>query len=372
MRPEAREVVALAKAAGLVVAVLTNDMRAFHGDAWIARMTILGEMDLVVDGSVEHVLKPDPRIYRLATERLGVEPEDCLFVDDQPGNVEGAGPSGWRGSGSTSQRPRRSSTPRSSRRSPPPATRPGTHRCDARPLRPVGEHAGRRVWSDATVTMRIAVVGAGPSGLYAADALSTAGVQVDVLDRLPVPFGLVRYGVAPDHHSIRSVRDTLGEVLEKPEVRPLGSVEVGLDVTVAELVEAYDAVVLTYGAARDRRLDVPGEDLPGSVAATDFVAWYCGHPDADREGMEAALAAARSVVVGCGQCRGRRHPGAHRAARGLQAPTCRSTSWRRWRRSTINDVHVLGRRGPAQATWTTKELEELGRSPDVDIVIGDR
>ena len=81
---------ALAKAAGLVVAVLTNDMRAFHGDAWIARMTILGEMDLVVDGSVEHVLKPDPRIYRLATERLGVEPEDCLFVDDQPGNVEGA------------------------------------------------------------------------------------------------------------------------------------------------------------------------------------------------------------------------------------------------------------------------------------------
>jgi putative hydrolase of the HAD superfamily len=90
VRPEAREVVALAKAAGLVVAVLTNDMRAFHGDAWIARMTILGEMDLVVDGSVEHVLKPDPRIYRLATERLGVEPEDCLFVDDQPGNVEGA------------------------------------------------------------------------------------------------------------------------------------------------------------------------------------------------------------------------------------------------------------------------------------------
>ena len=90
VRPEARDAVALAKRAGLSVAVLTNDMRAFHGDEWVARMSILGEMDVVVDGSVEHVLKPDPRIYRLAAERLGVDAEDCLFVDDQPGNVDGA------------------------------------------------------------------------------------------------------------------------------------------------------------------------------------------------------------------------------------------------------------------------------------------
>jgi len=90
VRPEAREVVALATRAGLSVAVLTNDMRAFHGDEWVARMSILREMDVVVDGSVEHVLKPDPRIYRLAAERLGVDAEDCLFVDDQPGNVQGA------------------------------------------------------------------------------------------------------------------------------------------------------------------------------------------------------------------------------------------------------------------------------------------
>ena len=108
-------------------------------------------------------------------------------------------------------------------------------------MRPVGEHAGAQVWSDATVTKRIAVVGAGPSGLYAADALSTAGADVDVLDRLPVPFGLVRYGVAPDHHSIRSVRDTLQKVLEKPGVRLLAGVEVGRDVT--DPVRSYAGVL---------------------------------------------------------------------------------------------------------------------------------
>jgi ferredoxin--NADP+ reductase len=227
------------------------------------------------------------------------------------------------------------------------------------------------------MTLRIAVVGAGPSGLYAADALASAGAEVDVLDRLPVPFGLVRYGVAPDHFSIRSVRDTLAKVLERPEVRLLAGVEVGdldagADVTVAELVEAYDGVVLTYGAARDRRLDVPGEDLPGSVAATDFVAWYCGHPDADREGMEAALAAARSVVVvGVGNV-------AVDVTRVLTAPMERleATDMPQHvldalRASKVNDVHVLGRRGPAQATWTTKELKELGELDGVDVVVDD-
>ncbi len=228
------------------------------------------------------------------------------------------------------------------------------------------------MWSDAPVTKRIAVVGAGPSGLYAADALSSAGADVDVLDRLPVPFGLVRYGVAPDHHSIRSVRDTLQKVLEKPGVRLLAGVEVGRDVTVDELVAAYDAVVLTYGASRDRRLDVPGEELAGSVAATDFVAWYCGHPDADREGMESALAAARSVVVvGVGNV-------AVDVTRVLTAPLGRLQATDMPQhvldalsRSSINDVHVLGRRGPAQATWTTKELKELAELDGVDVVLED-
>ena len=227
------------------------------------------------------------------------------------------------------------------------------------------------------VTLRIAVVGAGPSGLYAADALASAGVAVDVLDRLPVPFGLVRYGVAPDHFSIRSVRETLAHVLERPEVRLLAAVEVGdtaegADVSVAELLEAYDAVVLTYGAARDRHLDVPGENLAGSIAATDLVAWYCGHPDADREGIEAALAAARSVVVvGVGNV-------AVDVTRVLTAPLDRLAATDMpqhvldaLRDSTINDVHVLGRRGPAQATWTTKELKELAELEGVDVVLDD-
>jgi ferredoxin--NADP+ reductase len=225
------------------------------------------------------------------------------------------------------------------------------------------------------VTQRIAVVGAGPSGLYAADALASAGVHVDVIDRLPVPFGLVRYGVAPDHFSIRSVRDTLAHVLERPEVRLLAGVEVGdvdagADVSVAELLAAYDGVILTYGAARDRRLEIPGEELAGSVAATDLVAWYCGHPDADRAGIEAAIAAARSVVVvGVGNV-------AVDVTRILSAPIERLERTDMpehvldaLRAAQITDVHVLGRRGPAQATWTTKELKELGELDGVDVLI---
>ena len=132
--------------------------------------------------------------------------------------------------------------------------------------------------------LRVAVVGSGPSGMYAADALVSqqdVPVTVDVIDKLPVPFGLVRYGVAPDHISIRSVRDTLDKVLEKPGVRFIGNLEVGVDISVATLHEYFDALVFTYGASRDRRLSIPGEDLDASVAATDLVAWYCGHPDAD-------------------------------------------------------------------------------------------
>src|SRR6266496_313849 len=142
--------------------------------------------------------------------------------------------------------------------------------------------------------LEVAVVGSGPAGLYTAEALvkhaaalpdrtgtGPVRVRVDVFDRLPTPYGLVRYGVAPDHKSIKSIAEYLRKVLESPDVRFLGGVHLGEDMTRADLLSAYDAVIYATGAMRDRRLGIPGEDLPGSYAATDFVNWYCGHPDMD-------------------------------------------------------------------------------------------
>src|SRR5580704_19578613 len=138
-------------------------------------------------------------------------------------------------------------------------------------------------------TLEVAVVGSGPAGLYTAEALIKQAaaleeprqVRVDVLDRLPTPYGLVRYGVAPDHKSIKSISEYLRKVLESPDVRFIGGVHFGQDVTRADLLSAYDAVVYATGAMRDRRLGIPGEDRPGSYAATAFVNSYCGHPDVD-------------------------------------------------------------------------------------------
>ena len=155
-------------------------------------------------------------------------------------------------------------------------------------------------------TLEVAVVGSGPAGIYTAEALikqvaalAPAGtVRVDVLDRLPTPYGLVRYGVAPDHPSIRSIADYLRGVLEHPDVRFLGGVHLGDDVTRDDLLASYDAVVYATGAMQDRRMGIPGEDLPGSYAATDFVNWYCGHPDSVAEAF--TLDAESVAVVGVG------------------------------------------------------------------------
>lgn len=221
--------------------------------------------------------------------------------------------------------------------------------------------------------LRVAVVGSGPSGIYTADALTAQSdqpVAVDVLDRLPVPYGLVRYGVAPDHLSIRSVRNTLERVLCRPGVRFLGNVEVGSQVSLTDLHRFYDAVVLTYGAASDRQLGIPGEGLFGSLAATDFVAWYTGHPHADRTAIESALDGVTSaVVVGVGNV-------AIDVTR-ILAKTHAELSHTDMPQhvldvlshSSITDVHLLGRRGPAQAAFTTKELRELGELTDADVVV---
>ncbi|SHN28683.1 ferredoxin--NADP+ reductase [Cryptosporangium aurantiacum] len=192
-------------------------------------------------------------------------------------------------------------------------------------------------------------------------------VEVDVLDRLPTPFGLVRYGVAPDHLSIRGIRETLWRLLRNPSVRFLGNVEIGADVSTDELRRHVDAVVYTFGAARDRRLGIPGEDLPGSLAATDFVAWYCGHPDVIRGPVEEALRPARSaVVVGVGNV-------ALDVGRVLaRCGALDHTDMPEHVLSAlggcpVRDIHLLGRRAPAHAAFTTKELRELGKIDGVSV-----
>ncbi len=226
-------------------------------------------------------------------------------------------------------------------------------------------------------TLEIAVVGSGPAGLYTAEALikQTAAldpprqVRVDVLDRLPTPYGLVRYGVAPDHKSIKSIADYLRRVLEHESVRFLGGIHLGDDITREDLLACYDAVVYATGAMRDRRLGIPGEDLPGSVAATDFVNWYCGHPDIDPGAF--TLDAEAVAVIGVGNVAVdvarilSRHPDELRET-DISQPVLEALQ-----ASKVREVYMIGRRGPAQAKFTTKELRELGELDGVDVVVGD-
>lgn len=216
--------------------------------------------------------------------------------------------------------------------------------------------------------MRVAVVGSGPAGIYAAQALSGHGdVSVDVLDRLPCPYGLVRYGVAPDHPKIKSIATALGKVLQDATVRFLGNVAVGTDITLEELHRHYDAVLVASGAAVDRRLGVPGEDLAGSVSATDFVAWYSGHPDAAADAF--TLDAESVAVVGVGNVALDVVRMLAKTAAELRATDLPDHVLRALERSRVRDVHLIGRRGPAQAKFTTKELRELGELANADVLV---
>jgi len=214
--------------------------------------------------------------------------------------------------------------------------------------------------------LTVAVIGSGPAGLYTAEALvkqaaqlpSPLDMHVDVLDRLPTPYGLVRYGVAPDHKSIKSVANYLRRVLESPGVTFVGGVHFGSDVTREDLLGAYDAVVYATGAMRDRRLGIPGEDLPGSHAATDFVNWYCGHPDVEPGAF--ALDAESVAVIGVGNVAVDVARILARDPAELEQTDIPEPVMDALRASKVREVHVIGRRGPAQAKFTTKELRELG------------
>ncbi|WP_395572241.1 FAD-dependent oxidoreductase [Streptomyces sp. BK79] len=218
--------------------------------------------------------------------------------------------------------------------------------------------------------LRVAVVGSGPSGCYTAQSLVQLGcdVRVDVLDRLPCPYGLVRYGVAPDHERIKSLQDTLRTVLEHERVRFLGGVRVGPGgVPTARLRELYHAVVYCVGAAADRRLGIPGEDLPGSWSATEFVSWYSAHPDAVDDGF---LRGARSaVVIGVGNVAVDVARMLVRGVAELSGTDMPQAALTTLGAGQVADVHMVGRRGPSQARFTTKELRELGTLPGAAVVV---
>ncbi|MGW6010298.1 FAD-dependent oxidoreductase [Streptomyces sp. NPDC055210] len=225
--------------------------------------------------------------------------------------------------------------------------------------------------------LQVAVVGSGPSGVYAAQGLVqqelVPGIRVDVLDRLPCPYGLVRYGVAPDHEKIKSLQGTLRTVLEHERVRFLGGVRIGPEgLPATRLRDFYHAVVYCVGAATDRHLGVPGEELPGSWSATDFVSWYSAHPDVvtDRFGAGGFVAGARAaVVIGVGNVAVDVTRILARGAAELSPTDMPQAALDALSASQVREIQMVGRRGPSQARFTTKELRELGGLPDTEVFV---
>jgi ferredoxin/flavodoxin---NADP+ reductase len=215
-------------------------------------------------------------------------------------------------------------------------------------------------------TPRVAIVGAGPAGAFAASSLLRArgDVEIDLFERLPTPWGLLRGGVAPDHQEIKRLEDTFDRQTLQRGCRFLGNVEVGVDISHSELMGHYTAVIYAIGAQTDKSLGIPGEDLPGSWAATEFVAWYNGHPD--YRGLEFDLSAQRAVVIGNGNVAADVTRMLMLSARELERTDVADHALEALRESQIEEVVVLGRRGPAQAAFTSAELRELGRLDGVD------
>lgn len=192
-------------------------------------------------------------------------------------------------------------------------------------------------------------------------------VTIDVVDRLPTPFGLVRYGVAPDHEKMKSVANTLRKVFLQDNVRFLGNVEFGRDISMDDLRARYGAVIIASGAATDRRLEIQGEDLDGSFSATEFVSWYSGHPDAAVDRF--TLNSEAVIVIGAGNVAVDVARMMSKKASQLRVTDIPDHVLRVLSDSQIRDVVIVARRGPAQAKFTTKELRELGELDDVDVIV---
>ena len=218
--------------------------------------------------------------------------------------------------------------------------------------------------------LRVVIVGSGPAGFYAADALLRSEdpkVEVDMIDRLPTPWGLVRLGVAPDHENIKAVSRAFEKTAARPGFRFFGNVEVGRDVSHSELSDAYDAVVYSVGAQTDRRLGIPGEDLPGSWPATAFVAWYNGHPDFQE--LEFDLSHERAVVIGNGNVAVDCVRMLALTAGELATTDTTDAAIAAIAGSGLKEIVMLGRRGPVQAAFTPPEVKELGELAGADVIV---
>ncbi len=220
--------------------------------------------------------------------------------------------------------------------------------------------------------LRLAIVGAGPAGIYAADILQkyerAFDVSIDLFDRLPAPYGLVRYGVAPDHPRIKGIINALRDVLDSGGIRVFGNVNFGTDITLDDLKRHYHAVIFSTGAIRDADLDIPGIDLDGSYGAADFVSWYDGHPDVPREWP---LDAKEVAVIGNGNVALDVARMLAKHADDLLPTEIPDNVYQALKSSPVTDVHVFGRRGPMQVKFTPLELRELGELNDVDMVVYD-
>ncbi len=220
--------------------------------------------------------------------------------------------------------------------------------------------------------LRLAIVGAGPAGIYAADILLKAerqfDVSIDLFEQLPAPYGLVRYGVAPDHPRIKGIITALRDVLDSGDIRLFGNVLYGRDITLDDLKQHYNAVIFSTGAIRDAPLVIPGIDLPGSYGAADFVSWYDGHPDVPREWP---LDAREVAVIGNGNVALDVARMLAKHADDLLPTEIPANVYEGLTASPVTDVHVFGRRGPAQVKFSPLELREMGELRDVDMIVHD-